>query len=249
MSKLKRMKEIQGYELGARDGEIGRCNDFLFDDRSWAVRYVVADTRKWLPGRKVLISPISIDAVIEATKILRVDLTKDQIKDSPPLEADAPVSRQYETLFNRYHEWGNYWEGPLVWGHYPYPRLLQRSEALHKQVEEIEVQSHLRSAQNVRGYSIKATDTGIGHIKDFIFDEETWIIRYLIVDTAKWLPIGKKVIIPPQWVEEVDWSDSCVTVDVPSEKIKNSQEYDPTIVLDRDYETALYDYYNLPYYW
>ncbi len=249
MTMLKSIKEIQGYELGAQDGKIGKCSDFLFDDRSWAVRYIVADTRKWLPGRKVLISPISIGTALEVTDTLIVMLTKEQIKNSPPLDEDAPVSRQYETVFNRYHEWGNYWEGPLTWGHHPYPRLLHRSEELHNKVTTIEMQSHLRSTHEVRGYSVEATDTSIGHIEDFIVDEDTWIIRYLIIDTSNWLPGSKKVVIPPTWAERVDWSDGSVTMGVSSEKIKNSPEYDPTITLDRDYEKALYDFYNLPYYW
>jgi hypothetical protein len=249
MTTLKSIKEIQGYELGAQDGQIGRCSDFLFDDRSWAVRYIVADTRKWLPGRKVLISPISIGTALEVTNTLSVGLTKDQIKDSPPLDSDAPVSRQYEIIFNQYHDWGNYWEGPLTWGLHPYPRLLQRTEELYGKIATIEMQSHLRSTHEVLGYSIQATDTSIGHIEDFIVDEDTWIIRYLIIDTSNWLPTGRKVIIPPTWAERVDWSDSSIIVAVSTETIKNSPEYNPTITLDRDYEKALYDFYNLPYYW
>ncbi len=246
---LKSIKEIQGYDLGAQDGKIGKCRDFLFDDRSWTVRYIVADTRKWLPGRKVLISPISIGTALEVTDTLIVLLTREQIKNSPPLDSDAPVSRQYETLFNQYHEWGNYWEGPLTWGHHPYPRLLHRAQELHNKVATIEMQSHLRSTHEVRGYSVEATDTNIGHIEDFIVDEDTWIIRYLIIDTGNWLPGSKKVVIPPAWAERVDWSDGSVSMGVTSEKIKNSPEYDPTITLDREYEKALYDFYNLPYYW
>ena len=249
MATLKSIKEMQGFELGARDGKIGRCNDFLFDDQSWVVRYIVGDTRKWLPGRKVLISPISIGTAEESTQILNVDLTKDQIKHSPSLETDAPVSRQYESIFNRYHEWGNYWEGPLTWGHHPYPRLLQRAENLHTEVATVEEENRLRSTHEVLSYSIEATDTNIGNIEDFIVDKETWIIRYLIVDTSNWLPGSKKVIISPEWVERVEWADGSAVVTVSSEKIKNSPEYDPNVTLDRDYETALYNHYGLPYYW
>jgi hypothetical protein len=91
---LRSMKDMQGYSLGALDGEIGRCNDFLFDDRAWVVRYIVADTRKWLPGRKVLLSPMAVGDASASTQRLNVVLTKDQIKASPPLDSDAPVSRR-----------------------------------------------------------------------------------------------------------------------------------------------------------
>lgn len=240
---------MQGYELGAQDGNIGRCNDFLFDDISWAVRYIVGDTRKWLPGRKVLISPISIGSAEESTQTLSVGLTKDQIKDSPDLGVDAPVSRQYEIIFNQYHDWGNYWEGPLVWGQYTFPRLLQRTEDLQKAVANVEENSHLRSCHEILSYSIKATDTNIGHVEDFIVDEETWLIRYLVIDTSNWLPGSRKVIISPDWVEDIDWGAGSVEVCVSSKKIENSPNYDSNITLDRDYETALYNYYRLPFYW
>lgn len=249
MATLKSIKEMLGYELGAQDGKIGRCKDFLFDDQTWAVRYVVGDTRKWLPGRKVLISPISIGSAEESTQTLSVGLTKDQIKDSPPLESDAPVSRQYEVIFNQYHDWGNYWEGPLAWGHHPFPRLLQRTEDLQTKVATVEDDNHLRSTQEVLSYSIEATDTNIGHIEDFIVDEETWIIRYLVIDTSNWLPVSRRVIISPEWVECVEWAHGSAFVNVASEKIKESPEYDPNVTLDRDYETALYNFYGLPYYW
>ncbi len=249
MTKLKSIKEMQGYELGAQDGHIGRCSDFLFDDKSWAVRYIVGDTRKWLPGRKVLISPISIGSAEESTQTLSIGLTKNQIKDSPPLESNVPVSRQYEIIFNKYHDWGNYWEGPLTWGHHPFPRLLQRTENLRTEVKNVEDNNNLRSTHELLSYAIEATDTNIGHIEDFIVDEETWTIRYLVIDTSNWLPDSRKVIISPDWVDRVDWAKKCVKVSVPSEMIKKSPEYDPNITLDRDYETALYNFYGLPFYW
>ena len=249
MTTLKRIKEMQGYELGAQDGKIGRCSDFLFDDRTWAVRYIVGDTSKWLPGRKVLISPISIGKAEESTETLSVGLTKDQIQDSPPLESDAPVSRQYETIFNQYHDWGNYWEGPLTWGNHPYPRLLQRTEEMEKKAVAVENEVHLRSTHELLSYHIEATDTDIGHVEDFIVDEETWLIRYLVIDTSNWLPGSKRVIISPEWVDRVEWSDGSIFVNVPKDKIEQSPEYHPNITLDRDYETALYNFYGLPYYW
>ncbi len=229
MAKLKSIKELQGYELGAQDGKIGRCSDFLFDDRSWTIRYIVGNTHKWLPGRKVLISPISIGSAEESTQTLSVGLTKDQIRDAPDLGADAPVSRQYEIIFNRYHDWGNYWEGPLTWGHYPFPHLLQRTEDLQREVANLEEDNHLRSTHEILSYAIQATDTKIGHVEDFVVDEETWVIRYLVIDTSNWLPGSRKVIISPDWVERVDWGNRSVEVCVPGEKIEKSPDYDPNI--------------------
>jgi uncharacterized protein YrrD len=252
---LKSAKEILGYELGAQDGKIGKCHDFLFDDRDWVIRYIIADTRKWLPGRKVLISPISIGTADRTTHTLQVNLTRDQIKEAPPLDTDAPVSRHYENLFNQYYQWAHYWDGGLIWGPHSSPSLLQRPPELGEptelgNIDELPAEkTHLRSIEEVIGYQIQATDNDIGHVEDFIVEDETWMVRYLVVDTSNWLPGSKRVIVPPGWVDMVDWGRSAIVVKISSEQIEDSPEYDHSVPIDRDYEKKVFDFYGLPYYW
>ena len=107
---------------------------------------------------------------------------------------------------------------------------------------------HLRSTHDVSGYHIQATDGEIGHVEDFIIDDETWAIRYLIIDTRNWWP-GKKVLISPQWIERVSWSESKVFVNLSRETIKQSPEYTEESLLTRDYETGLHRHYNRQGYW
>jgi len=249
MQMLRSIKDLQGYVLGAQDGEIGRCHDFFFDDREWAVRYIVASTQKWLPGRKVLISPISIGEADGTTRTLNVGLTKNQIKESPPLDADAPVSRQYEIAFNKYYDWAHYWSGTSVWGAHPYPRLLNRVEADRRIPENTDNDPNLRSTREVNGYHIQAVDEDIGHVEDFIVDQDSWVIRYLVIDTRNWIPASKKVLIAPGWVDMVDWKRRKVLMDLTRSQIEKSPEYDPTMPVNRSYETTLYDFYGRPYYW
>lgn len=247
---LKRATEIEGYELGALDGKIGKCHDFLFNDQDWVIRYIVADTRKWLPGRKVLISPISIGTADRATHTLHVSLTKEQIKEAPPLGTDEPVSRHYEIIYNTYYEWSPYWDGTLVWGPYQHPRLLQHPEELRDTSELLPaVDSHLRSIKEIIGYKIQTIDTDLGHIEDFIVEDETWVIRYLVIDTSNWLPGSKRVIVPTACVDMVDWVLSAMVMRISGEQLKNSPEYDPAVPLDRDYEGKIHTFYGLPHYW
>ena len=89
----------QGLELSARDGDIGNAQQFYFDDQSWAVRYLIADTGGWLGGRQVLISPYALDPARTDDRVIPVDLTKKQIENSPSLDTDKPVSRQYEIQY------------------------------------------------------------------------------------------------------------------------------------------------------
>lgn len=240
---------LKRYDLGAQDGAIGKCRDFLFDDNAWVIRYLVADTRKWLPGRKVLISPISIGTVDGVNQIIHIGLSKEQMKSSPPLDSDAPVSRKYEVLFNRYNDWSDYWGGSDLWGQDPYPRTLWQRKELLEIEQAAEGKSNLRSANEVAGYRIHARDEDIGHIENFLLEEDSWLIRYLIVDTSNWMPGSKRVIVNPNWVESVDWADHSVIIKMTKEQIESSPEYNPHLPIYRDYEKSIFDHYKFPYYW
>jgi hypothetical protein len=241
--------ELIGWRLLAKDGEIGRCKDFLVDDRHWTIRYMVADTGTWLPGRRVLISPISLGEPEWEARRFPVKLTQKQIEASPPLERDAPVSRRYETVWFEYYGWPSYWVGGGLWGPAPYPAALygKRQQEFRDREAEIE-QSHLRSAKELTGYHIQAKDREIGHVEDFLVDDTTWTLRYMVVDTRNWLP-GRKVLIPPAWLDSVSWADRTVRVDLTADTVEKSPEYDPSKPVKRTYETRLYRYYGQRPHW
>jgi hypothetical protein len=247
---LRSVNEILGYTLQAQDGEIGRCKDFLWDDEKWVVRYMVADTGKWLPGRKVLVSPISLGDADWAGRRLSVHLTKKQIEEAPALDEDAPVSRQFEVEWTRHHAYLNYWTGAGLWGEADFPGALIHAgeEGFAPEAEGESADLHLRSAQEVTGYQVQAQDGEIGHIEDFIMDDEFWDLRYAVVDTRNWLP-GRKVLVAPLWIDGIDWPEQRVRVALTTEAVRESPEYDPSEPVNRDYEKRLYDYYGRPQYW
>lgn len=238
---------LKGYALDSLDGVIGRVKEFYFDDNHWAIRYLVADTGNWLTGRQVLISPFALVDVNIEEKLIAINLTKKQIENSPSLDNDQPVSRQFEESYNGYYEWPMYWEGPYMWGSYPY--IVRDSEKWRESTQaEKAWDPHLRSTREVSGYHIQASDGEIGHVDDFIIDDETWAIRYLVIDTRNWWP-GKKVLISPTWIERVNWIESKVFVNLPGEAIKQAPEYTEESLLTRDYETILHIHYNRKGYW
>ena len=244
---LCKVKTLTGYTLDSLDGEIGKAKDFYFDDLHWTVRYLVADTGNWLREKQVLISPYALVAVVKEERHITVELTKKQIEDSPSLDSDKPVSRQFEEAYYGYYGWPMYWNGPNVWGAYPH---LMRDREKWKQpnLNENKWDPHLRSTHDMSGHHIQATDGGIGHVTDFIIDDETWTIRYLIIDTQNWWP-GKKVLVSPQWIERVSWSESKVFVDLPRDAIKQAPEYIEDSLTTRDYESGLHRHYNRKGYW
>ena len=113
---LNKAKTLKGYKLDSLDGEIGKVKEFYFDDQHWTIRYLVADTGNWLTGRQVLISPYALVAVNKEEQHIAIDLTKKQIEDSPSLNSDKPVSRQFEEAYYGYYGWPMYWGGPYMWG-------------------------------------------------------------------------------------------------------------------------------------
>jgi hypothetical protein len=104
---------------------------------------------------------------------------------------------------------------------------------------------HLQSARDVMGYRIAATDGEIGHVDDFIVDDETWALRYMVVDTRNWLP-GRKVLVATEWIREVRWTDASAVVDLTREAVRSSPEFDPAAPINREVEVQLYDYYGRP---
>ena len=95
------------------------------------------------------------------------------------------------------------------------------------------------------GHAIEATDGRIGHVDDFLIEDRTWEIRYLVVDTRNWWP-GKKVILAPQWIQKVGWDEACVTVDLTRAAIQASPAYDPAQQVTADYTNRLHDHYGRP---
>ena len=240
-------KTLKGHKLDSLDGEMGRVKEFYFDDRHWTIRYLVADTGTWLPGRQVLISPYSLVAINTEKQEIEVGLTKKQIEDSPSLDSDKPVSRQFEETYSGYYGWPTYWSGAYTWGFSPYVvRDREKWKAAPQPGKPWD--HHLRSTQAVSGYHIQGTDGEVGHVEDFIIDDETWAIRYLRINTLNWWP-GKEVLISPLWIERVSWAESKVFVNLSREAIKKSPEYTEDFLLTRDYESALHQHYGRKGYW
>jgi len=250
---LFKTKTLKGYKLDSLDGEFGKVQEFLFDDHHWSIRYLVANTGNWLTGRQVLISPYALVAAIKAEEHIAVDLTKKQIEGSPLLSSDKPVSRQFEESYYGYYGWPRYWQESKPLGLSPIFGIISSAAP---EVEsgprpspiQTEWNPHLRSTDAVQGHSIQALDGEIGHVEDFIIDDETWAIRYLVVDTRNWWP-GKKVLVSPQWIERVSWSESKVFVNLSRDAIKQSPEYTEESLLTRDYEARLHQHYQRECYW
>jgi len=253
---LRNVADMKGMTIRATDGEIGMVDQFYFDDQSWTIRYLVVDAGGWLSGLSghlVLVSPYSLGSTDWPGRSLVVGLTKKQVANSPEIDTHKPVSRQHEADFSGYYGYPFYWNGPYLWGaeYAPLGASGIAVGALEANVAEQgkdREDSHLRSTNEVTGYSIEAADGEIGHVAGFVIDDETWAIRYIEVATQNWWP-GKKVLLPPAWIKSVSWEDSKVTVNLDRETIKSSPEYNEWTPIARPYEDQLYQHYGKAPYW
>jgi hypothetical protein len=231
------------YTILAEDGEIGKIDDFLFDDTTWTIRYLVGDTGHWLPGRKVLLSPTSVKESHWESQQFAVNLTRDQVRNSPDINTAKPVSLQHQIQLHDYYGWPYYWTAGGFVPIYP-PPFPSTPKEQGTQDEGKRGDPHLRSTKEVMGYHIQATDGEIGHVEDFLVDDESWAIHYMVVDTRNWLP-GRKVLVSPEWITRVNWVERKVTVNLTQEAVKESPEYFPTEPVSEAYEDRLHKHYGV----
>jgi len=255
-SMLHTTKNLRDYAIGATDGPIGDIDDFYFDDKDWVIRYLVVDTGSWLSSRKVLVSPMAIGQPDHAGKVLPANISKAQVRDSPDIDTERPVSRQQESEFLGYYGHPYYWGTVGLWGAGAYPNAVlpgaegfgspsaARAEADNayaraEPAADRDEDPHLRSCAAVTGYNIAAIDGEIGHVQGFLVDEESWAIRYLIVNTSNWW-LGHEVLIAPQWIESVNWSDKTVSVDMTRRSVQDAPPHDPALAPDHQQESAIH---------
>lgn len=238
---------LEGYRLKSFDGGIGVVRGFYFDDHYWTIRYLVAEPHKRHTSRQVFLSPYALVSVDKKEKQIIVNLSRKQIEGSPSIDSGKPLSREFEEAYYGYYGWPVYWEGQYMWGFLP--NIVRDREKWRPSVKTDKAwTSRLRSTLEVMGYHIQAIDGEIGHVEDFIMDDETWAIRYLIIDTKNWWS-GKKVLVSTKWIERTSWSQSKVFINLSCEDIKKSPEYTEETLLTRDYESGLHRHYNCQGYW
>ena len=233
---------INGYAIEASDGRLGTVSDLLFEDVGWVIRWLVVDTGHWLPGRKILLPLSALGQPDRALRHFPIKLTMQQVKDSPDVNTDLPVSRQIEA---RIHDYFVYWTGsfPANWSSSfpamssamatPFVAPLYEPQSTSHDLAGSDAQTnegdpHLRSIAAITGCHIHASDGKIGHVEDFLVNDAGWNIRYIKVDTRNWWP-GERVLISPYSVREIDWLGRLVHVNVSRQEVKNAPPYNPSI--------------------
>ena len=249
---LRPFERLRGCTLAASDGEVGEVQEFYFDDRDWTMRYLVVHTGSWLSGRAVLIIPGALGEIDEQGRTIATRLTREEVRNAPPFDAEKPVSRQHEERLHRHYDWNPHWlvPGAAGLGAYAPDRYTKRA-TVPESSNEAAVEKgdpHLRSSAELENrYKIHAQDGEIGRVHDFIIGEEDWRVRYLVVRTGVWF--GKDVLVAPEWIGGISFEQGEVLVNLPRSAIKQAPDYNSRAPLSRSYEQRLHDHYGRKRYW
>lgn len=263
---LRSANELESFTIRATDGDVGRVKDVYVDDDAWVVRYLVVQTGNWLSGRRVLISPFSVDHPTWEDRIVPVAITREQVRDCPVVDSELPVSRQYELGYLRFYGYPTYWGGLGYWGDGFYPTkagpgvvgLRSATGEDRGEVDPLDGESkhtrqssgdpHLRSCNAISGYHVEAGDGEIGHVHGLLIDLDTWAVRYLIVNTSNWW-MGHLVLVAPEWIDAIHWLGATVSVGLTRQQVKDAPEYEPGAMIDRDWEIGMFRHYGRTGYW
>ncbi len=233
---------LKGFAIEASDGRIGTVGDFLFDDSTWHVRWMVINTGSWLTGRTVLVHPSAIGRADHKSQKLVVRLTRAEVEKSPDILLDEPASRQIEYGEHHCPGWDPAWGNPRYvagfWGgigiRVSRERLAEEKSMLKRprgggQTDDGD--PHLRSVSAITGNHVHCTDGLVGHVQDVLLDDADWNIRAIIVDTEHWRP-GKHLMVPPSAIRDISWPRQDVRLNISSHETKESPTWTPTDVVD-----------------
>ena len=244
---LRSTRELRQYAIAASDGVFAHVRDFYFDDESWVVRYLAIDTGEPHATRRVLMSPLAIEHTDWSQRLFKVALTQEEVRRSADVKPRGPVSRRHEQGYFDADARGRHWGGGGPWGAGFHPDMLQTVPGV-KALQEVPDDPHLRSAEAVSRYQVGALDGEMGQVHDFLVDDHSWAIRYLVVNTSRWW-FGHEVIIAPEWIDDVDWTRCTVAVDLGRQAVKDAPAYQSERPLDHEHELCTHRHYGRDGYW
>jgi hypothetical protein len=241
---LRSIEDLKGCKVACQDGDLGTVEHVYFDDESWGIRFIVIGASGWNGGQQVWVSPFSIKGIDFAAGVVTLDLTQRKMMGSPPVDTGKPVSRLKESKLFDYYGCRPYWaarakppfESSSGTGD---SRLgLESSQQLRPtlHVKGSRLDIHLLSAQHAKSFSVATADGTIGRIADFVFDDETWIVRYMTVDTRDRWNSAREMRLSTEWIDGIDSASSTISTGLSRISVEHSSAYVGTRSLNHVYE-------------
>ena len=242
------INSLSGCVVRAKDGDVGTVEQFYFYDLTWCVRYMAVRNSAERSSRSYLIAVTALAKPDWKKRVFPVDLTLDQVRSSPDADLADPVARQHEEDLHRHYAWPIYWSGAFYTlpdnAFAPGPLLDDEPDAGIAAARLHDGDPNLRSTRDVETYRVHATDGSIGQVEDFLADD-AWVIRYLVVNTRRWLA-DRLILVSPEWIAKVNWAEKEVLVDLKRDAVRQSPRYDPLKTLRVGYEDKLLVHFQKP---
>ncbi len=233
-SPLQSVRHLEHCTLHAVDGAIGTVEALYFDKVKWTVRYLLVDTKDWLNGRRVLISPVAVGEVRAEEQTIFIELTRAR---SSPVRCLIPISRYRGATRRRT-------TGTMT-GRYTGRRYRQSGVVPAQSGLQ---EKRLQGTGRLEGCVIVATDGAIGTVRNIFVDIRYWVIRYLEIETHGGRP-DRHVLVSTGWIEQVNWVDRILGINVGGAAIHSAPGFDASRDISRDYEARLFRHYSRRGYW
>ncbi|MFL9996916.1 PRC-barrel domain-containing protein [Paraburkholderia sediminicola] len=246
---LRSIQDMFGCSVTCPDGELGKVDQIYFDVHSWRARYLVVDTSAWGYGQKIWVPPCCIHQIDFDSSVVKLNLEQQKMLGSPAIDTLKPISRFQEAKLVNYYGCKPYWEEAHANGASQCrPGVINPAAVVEPETRErmtlhtnaVNIKVHLLSTKQAGGYTIEAVDGPIGQIRDFVFDDETWQIRYLTIDTHGWWQSKSEVLLSTESVDSIDSAASTISTTLSREAIQQSPVYLDDVPLRRMYETQLH---------
>jgi len=206
------LASLIGIPVLTSDGEKRPVRNFLFDDRTWFIRYLLVDAGTWLAPRQVLIPVAAVEAPDWGRQVIAAHMTLAELANSPDPETMRPVSRQQQLAWNSHFGWPEgepYWGGP--------PSAPGKEFALQGQDDP-----HLRRALDLVSYQIWEEDRSLGWLEGYFVEEGSWHVGYLLVRSGEW--VYRDRMISTDAVASISWGQHRILLDsTRSEAARSSQ--------------------------
>jgi hypothetical protein len=234
--------DIEGLRLRGPDGDVGRLQDALVDER-WVVRYLVVSTGAWL-GRAVVISPVAIRGVDWADGRIDVGMRRDQIRSSPDLLDVRPLTRSAEAAYAAHYGIPIYWSGSGIWASAGFPGALVNAPPVTNPPPDVSEDSAvtMHLLQALRGRHLAARDGSIGHVDYFIADDDSWTVPFAVVDTSNFIG-GRHVLVATAVLRVDDVPAGDLTAATTTERIRAAPAYDDRRPIDSTFAARVHDHY------
>lgn len=222
---LMKATEWLGIGLIAKDGTAGQVEDLYFEDKQWTLQYLLVDCEPWRVRRKMLFPVRLMDTLDWEARKIHLKMTLDQIKAASEVDFSTTLPWQLEKDLYEFFRWPSYWQTSVFHA----PAYAKMSPPRNAPVPS-DLRPQLHSLREVTGYQVETRDGDIGHLADFMLQEDpknkTWQIAHFALNLKKAYQEDRQVLLAPHWLKEINAHTSTILLDLHHSDIRSSTDFD-----------------------